>query len=725
MQAQKIPPLSGAAMGPEVEPEPLLGVVWHRRWTVLIVTLASVAAGFMYLSQAVPIYTSTSRLYVEQQGPRIVTEYEGMMTQSKNYLYTQCELLKSTPTLAEAIEMVRAKRLKTFAGIDNPIGYLKSILKAQVGRQNDIISLSCESPHPEEAARIVNAVVDAYITYHSKRRRTTAAEVLRILQASKAKRDRELADNLKAILDFKKSNGALSFKNDQGNIVTQRLARLGAALTQAQLERIEADSTHKTIDEMKNGRGGGLARFRSLLLAGDNRNGQLAANISPAREKLVELSQSFTDEHPIVQAAKAKIARLEQDLEAHYKDLEAQHLAKAQHRCLAAKQKEAQIQALFHEQQRLGEKLNVLAATYAVLESNLRRTERLCDIIDNRIKEINVTEDVGALNISILEVARPGDDPTSPRKSRTMAMTLVLGMMLGIGLALVRDKMDHTLRSSEEILAITGTPVLGLVPSISGKHTDIERGQRTRLERTSHAAEAYRTIRTAVYFGVPGGEGKTLLVTSPAPGEGKSTLVSNLGIAMAQAGQRTLVVDGDFRRPTQHKIFETKNDDGLSSVLVGKTKLDDAIQHTVVDNLDVLPCGPIPPNPSEILNSRACADFIEQAAQQYEHILIDSPPVMPFADARILGAMCDVTLLVLRAETTTRKPTEEACETLRAVGAHVLGAVVNAVAPHRGRYGYYGYGYRYYGHYGYGYGRRKEHEDDSRSDAEAESGSGD
>ena len=300
-----------------------------------------------------------------------------------------------------------------------------------------------------------------------------------------------------------------------------------------------------------------------------------------------------------------------------------------------------------------------------------------------------------------------------------MGMALVLALMLGVALALSLDWMDHRLRSADEISAILGVPVLGTVPAMSGKDDLTARGQKVLQEPSSSVGEAYKTIRTAVYFGVPDGQAKTLLITSPAPGDGKTTLVSNLAIAIAQAGQRTLVLDADFRRPMQHDIFEIENDDGLSSILAGRGNVNELVQHTVVSGLDILVCGPTPPNPSEMLNSQSFANLLNDLCGRYDHILIDSPPLMPVADARILGAMADVTVLVLRAEKSTRKAVEQAREGLLSVGAHILGAVVNNVPHRRGRYGYYGD----YGGYGYGYhgyGRESEENESDGKDAPAE-----
>jgi len=230
-----------------------------------------------------------------------------------------------------------------------------------------------------------------------------------------------------------------------------------------------------------------------------------------------------------------------------------------------------------------------------------------------------------------------------------------------------------------------------------------ERGQKVRIDSDSPVAEAYRTIRTAVFFGARNKEAKTILITSPAPADGKTTLVSNLAIAMAQAGQKTLILDGDFRKQMQHKIFEVNHRDvGLSSVLAGAKTLDEVTKPTGVTRLELLSCGLSMPNPSEVLNSKRFADVLEILSDKYDRIIVDAPPVMPVTDAQILAAICDVTLLVLRAEKSTRKISQQARDGLLSVGANILGALVNDV-PKRGSYGYYSsYGYKY----GHVYGRQ-------------------
>jgi capsular exopolysaccharide synthesis family protein len=281
-----------------------------------------------------------------------------------------------------------------------------------------------------------------------------------------------------------------------------------------------------------------------------------------------------------------------------------------------------------------------------------------------------------------------------------MGTALVIGLMLGLGGALLRDMLDQRLRSAEEIAHLLDLPILGAVPHMIGKPGTGQCGQEIRLKPRSDVAEAYRTIRTGIYFGGSDAKTtKTILITSPAPGDGKTTLASNLAIAVAQAGRRVLLIDADCRRPMQHRIFNGTDKRGLTSILSGEVSLVDAAQKTNVEKLDILPCGPLPENPSEILDSPALINLLEYASEIYDQILIDSPPVMPVTDARILAASCHATVLVLRADRSTRRAAEHARDALQSVGADLIGIVVNDVPRGKNGSGYfyhYGYGYGYY-----------------------------
>jgi capsular exopolysaccharide synthesis family protein len=221
----------------------------------------------------------------------------------------------------------------------------------------------------------------------------------------------------------------------------------------------------------------------------------------------------------------------------------------------------------------------------------------------------------------------------------------------------------------------------------------MRRGQTMHLNPRSDIAESYRSIRTAIYFGLQRQPAKTILVTSPSAGDGKTTLASNLAIAIAQAGRRVLLIDADCWHPTQHQIFGLGDGPGLTTVLRKKATLEEMVRKTDIENLEILPCGELPNNPAELLGSAALVDLLTQAAGTYDQVLIDSPPVVPITDARILAANCGATILVLRAGKSTRRSADEAFEVLSSVNAHILGLVVNDVARQARSHAYQYYNY--------------------------------
>jgi succinoglycan biosynthesis transport protein ExoP len=688
----------------QIMPESLIRIIWHSRLIVLITTLSALIAVLFYLIKTPPIYTSTSRIYVEQSGPKIISETaEGIMTQSKNYLYTQVELLKSTPILSAVTDTPGIKQIQTFAKIDNPVGLLKRNLSVSVGSKDDIISVSFKSPYPAEAAQLVNAVVDSYIKFNASRKRSTSAEVLKILRNEKDKRDKELSEKLTAMMNFKRENDSLAFEGDQGNIVIERLGKLSSVLTEAQLATIESKSVYESARTLVNDTDKFMQfteaqRAKGVYVSTVNEKSVLVSKLDQLELRLKDRLRQVTPEHPAVTSLENEIAHIRSQIDQMDTDYAKAQLAVLEQQYNAAKEKEEQIAKYYEDQSQLALQMNEQLAQYTILQSEWEQTKKLCDILSDRIKEVNVTEDVGALNISVLENARPAGNPSEPQKGRYLGIALVIGLMLGCALALLRDWMDQTLRSTEEISSILGVPVLGVIPSMPGERSVVARGRKVHFEPNCRAAEAYRAIRTSVFFGVPESKAKIILITSAEPLEGKTTLASNLAITMAQAGQKTLLLDADFRNPMQYKVFEMNSGDGLVSLLSGTTTLERAIQASGIEGLELLPCKTQLINSAEIINSKSFSKLIKDLSERYDRVIIDSPPILPVTDAQILAAISDVTLLVLRAGKSTRKSSRLARDGLLSVGAQLLGVVVNN-ASKKGRYGYYsGYGY-YQGNY--------------------------
>lgn len=709
----------------------------RRKLGIVVITALCVIAAIVYISKAIPTYTSSSRIYVEQTGPRIITEYEGVMTQSKNYLYTQGELITSTPILVQVAQRSDIKTLQTLKenpesliekitrriGLATPavpmsetetlLMYLKKLIDVDIGIRDDIITVSCESKYREEAAQIVNAVIESYVDYQTNQKKSSVLEMLKILEKEKVDRDKELADNFQELLDFTRQYGIVSLDKSGGDAPYQRFRNLAESLTAIQLAVTNAKAQYEAVQNMADdplkikqfaiaqpGNGAGI--FDS-----ENEK-ELQANLIELKTELGNAVLECSADHPTVKALQSKITEIEKQLSEQLAAEAKAYIEALNVQYQTLKQREDELEVSFDQEKEVVRNLNIKATEYTIIETKLEESKRFCEVLDDRIKELNVSQDTGGLNIIVLEVARPADIATSPQMAKIVAASLVLGLLLGIGFAILREKMDWKLRGTEEISAILDVPVLGVVPSMDGrtKKELTAYGQKVHLEPKSSAAEAYKTIRTAVFFGVPKGQARTILITSPSVSDGKTTMVSNLAIAIAQAGQKTLIVDADFRKPMQHKIFgfDDGSQKGLSSILAGEVSIDDAIRKCPTDGLELLASGPEVPNPSELLNSEAFANLLKELTHRYDRIVIDSPPITPVADSQILAAICDITILVVRAEKSTKKASLHAREALVGVGAHVLGAIVNDVSPRHSRYDYYSH-YGYYG-YGYGYGNK-------------------
>lgn len=697
-------------------PRGLLETLWRRRWTILATGLLALAAGLLYIQRATPRYESTSRIYVELSMPRVFREYEeGVLNRATNYLHTQAELLNSTPILSDAMRRGDLTQLQTFAGVSNKMTMLRKGLETVVGKKDDLISVSFKSPYAAEAAHIVNTVVDAYLTFHSQRKRNSAAELVKILKQEKSIRDTELNDRLQVMMDFKRTSESLAFgSNQDNNVILRSLERLSLALTEAQLATVESKSFYALVQQLEDDPRGLQEFVEAQRLRGSY--APLASEVAALRAEVRQFERTrdrclreLEPAAPAIVALEAEIAKTRQEINELEKEFARSQMTVAEQKWQADLEREKELAKQFEQVRQQAVQLNGQIAQYTILESEYEQTRKLCDTLDDRIKELSVIEETGALNVTVLETAEPAMEPSEPQKAKAMMLALGLGLFAGTGLALLREWRDQRLRSTQEISALLGLPVLGSIPAMGGsRQAPSERGQKVRHSPGSREAEAFRTVRTAIFFRAPKEEIRTILVTSPAPGEGKSTSAANLGIAMAQAGQKVLILDADFRRPMQHTIFGLNRErKGLGLVLTGKMTLSDAIDKSEVDNLDVLTSGPHVSNPAEMLNSNSFRQILEKLVGKYDRVLIDSPPVAAVTDALILAARCDVTVLVLRAETSTRGGSIEACKALASVDAKVIGVVVNDVPRKGDRYGYSA-GYHYYSdHSSDGNGQKK------------------
>jgi capsular exopolysaccharide synthesis family protein len=645
-----------------------------------------------------PVYTSTCRLYLDNVNlPRELANDLIQTPQTERYLYTQVGLLKSRPVAARAMERLEPQRLQTFNGVDMPAEFIRKHMQIDVGRKDEIISVSFRSAYASEAAEIVNGVVDAYMTSRSEHGQESSVQVLTILQEQMAQTNKELEEKRHALIDLQTRSAPTGAGSNQGEGVMRRYLAVQDAYVQAKLKMLDADELLASIRALSKD----PIALRRYVRSKESPDAYSAADQerTPLETRMVDLElkrgnslEKLTPDHPRIadmaseiEQIRARLSELDDRFVTASTDAAEQQYAEAKNRL-------EKLAPLLEEQEKQAQTSNAEATQFQWLRSDVDTLMAHRQTLDEKIRQIQtmIDEDAGQLRMAILEPAAPAEVPSAPQKAKILAAALMLGLLIGGTIASLREWLNHSLCSVEEISALLHVPILGVIPAMRRRRKFRERGQRVRLQPYSPEAEAFRTVRTALLFGAPKDGVKTLLITSPSRRDGKSTLVSNLAIAMAQARQKTLVIDADFRKPVQHTIFEVDHQElCLGSVLAGTMELGAAIQRTRVEGLHLLTCGHSVSHPAELLNSRRFASVLRHLARVYDRILIDAPPVIVVTDAQIIGALADATVLVVKADACTSRAAQRAEEALQSVGARLLGVVINDVRKTGDRYGCY------------------------------------
>jgi polysaccharide biosynthesis transport protein len=662
--------------------------ILSRQWRLVTGTVGVVLVlTIFYLIFATTEYTSTSKLRVEPLGQQIMNangadpEREGQI--SSDFLSTECDVIMSNPVLALALD--RIGKTKTLEGVKYPMSYLKKNLTAEVAKKGQTIDIYFDSHYPSEAVLIVSSVVDAYQTFESNHWRAKVRESLDLLENGKDSQRKELAQKTQRMLQLARENGLALDSDPDKNPSRERVRQLAEETTRAHLETINAKAAYdeavqsiqddpikmkQVADGLKKTSYGGGSEKQLELVQGE---------LFQWQARLADAQRQYMPSHPIIKTIQGRIEQLSITC-----------IVAAQQWTDAAQIREDSLTKTLNEAQAESVEQETRAVEYSQLAADVSSLKKMDDLVAGKVNDLDLVRGAGATNITVLNPAEIDGSP-KPHKGRTLAMALVLGLIGGLGLACARDWMDDRLRTSDEIKVSVGAPVLGAVPTIATAYTAADRGQIVHNDPFGIAAEAYRTLRTALQFALPP-NAKTLLVTSAAPGEGKSTFVSNLAIALAQSGKRILVVDADLRAPMQHRLFGLKDRMGLATVLGGEDLVELAIVPTGIPDVDLLPCGPIPASPAEMLNDPSFVDQLNDLADKYDLVILDSPPVTAVTDARIIAASVDATLVVIRPEVSTRKQAQDTRDGLRSVGARVIGVAVNGVgssAKFGGATGYY------------------------------------
>jgi polysaccharide biosynthesis transport protein len=649
--------------------EALPCIIWRERWTAVIVVVACVAGGLLYLRNAPRYYTSTATVHIQQSGPVVLGDSQLGGVSTKHYLHTQAALIRSTPILAVAVERTDFSALKTFEGSASYLDTLRAGLFAWPQENEETIYVGYIGPHADEVAVITNAIVDAYVAYQSRQRQNTASEVVAILRRERERHEEEIAKKRRQLQDLKQADGAFWFDRDRQNIHMQRLQRLSDALTVAHVEAVTARTAfEQAVASLGPLRETEFALVLPPMAAGDER--RLRDDLSRWQQHLFDLERRYSVNHPTVRATQAKVDELGRAF-----------LVSLRHRMEAAESTQAQLQTSFDEQYALAMQLDVRTAEHASLAAEIARLQHSNDAVVSRIHELSVAENAGVLNIHVWEYGFVPNRPSTPIPSRVLGLSLLLGLAFGSGGALLRSRRRGG-SGGQPATRTFGLPVIGVIPRFDAALPSGSAGQKVLDSPHSSVAEAFRTLGATLFFAGAGGALKTLLVTSPASGEGKTTVASNLAIVLAQLGRRVLLLDADYCNPMQHRVFDLAGDRGLATVLTGAESLEKSVRKSRVEGLEILPAGPAPSVPSALLSGSQVSDFLQDLTARYDHVIIDAPSVGPEHDARLFAPICDGTILVLDAVRTDRHAIEKAQAALEQAGAALVGVVLTG-APHQ------------------------------------------
>jgi polysaccharide biosynthesis transport protein len=687
-----------------------LRMLIKRKWVILGCVV--VIAGIVTVStlRTPPIYIAVGSIAINKVDPMVFSLKESSPGELEYYdpadLDTEVRILRSDLLALQVIRQLHldkesgaspdsASDLTTDASTADPsktsaiLGWFRGNLQVSLVPNTRIIEVRYRSTDKELAARVVNALASTYVEQNFKTRFESTMQASDWLSKQLVDLQIKVETSQEKLVQYQKEHQILGIDEKQ-NIITAKLDELNRELTAAEAARMEKEALYRSMESADSplppdagASGGRLSPVDSALLEKlreqkaelEVQIAQMNAQFGPAYPKLMQMNGQLKELTAQVQSESNKVVgRLRADY-------------------LAASQQEKMLQDALEQQKVEANKLNESSIEYSLLKRDVDTNRTLYEGLLEKLKEAGVTAGLRSNNFRIIDVARVPTAPSEPNLPRNLTFALALGLTTGVGLSFLLEGLDNTVRTPDQAQAVSALPSLGMIPLGSRRRAEMPTRKRLTLAASKEAvelvalerpksqmAESYRALRTSLLLTSLGGPPHVILVTSALPGEGKSTTTLNAAIVLAQKGARVLLVDADLRRPTLHKTLGMGPREGLSNVLTGNISLSQAVVPTqILPNLFLLPAGTPPPNPAELLASTNMQELLVQLRNQYDHVVMDTPPTLSVTDAVILSTLADRVVLVIRSAQTTKQALRRARDILLQVNAHVCGVLLNAV----------------------------------------------
>jgi capsular exopolysaccharide synthesis family protein len=602
------------------------------------------------------------------------------------YIVTLRWLRLKSKTLEETGEVPPGTEAETvYAGV------LLNDLFVKPVPETRLVDVSYVSPYARFSADVVNALVQEYIDYSIESRSEATQQTSNFLTETIAEKKQELDSKERQLLRYSAEKKILPLSDKDSNTASQydsaataysnaQVARIAAQAKYQELQKIRIDALPQNVSDPT------IQSLRTSYLQAKN-------------EYEEKISTTYTPEHPEMIQLKAKVDTLERQLREEI--TKAGDLAYNDYS--QALNNENRLRDMVENKRTEVTQQNNDSLFYAGLNTEVESLRTLISSLTAQQKTTQVSARLSGLktsNIKIVDSALVPDSPSSPNVKRNFIVAFLVGLMLGVGLAFGAHFLDNTIKNPEDLDKLTGLPSLGLIPHFSPNGSGkgggvyaspygdssaqgVEAAKVSEVELINYLfpkisiAEDYRNVRTSILFSRVDTNQRVIAFTSTQPQEGKSATIANIAISFAQMGEQVLAIDADLRKPRLHKIFQVHNKVGLSDVLTGRVELEEAVQKTPVPHFSLLPSGPHPPNPAELLNSKKMKELLATVRDRYDIVLIDLPPVLAVVDPVIVAAIVDMTIIVLKTGKTTRKPLLRAINELRKAKAKVAGVIFN------------------------------------------------